>query len=266
MDGSLPITGAFAGFVMGGILLMVRIAALLSMVPGFRDGAVPMRVRVLIAAMIAMIIDISSGGMYVPVPDEMLTPVMMAIREFLLGMTLGFAVRLLIATLQAAGSVASYSMALSMNTQIDPTSGDESMSLGSLFSVSGSLMFIALDGHHMVILTFFEHVKEYPVGMLDFYLPDIAILGQAAVDLCITAFLLASPVIIVALTINIGLAFVGKMVPQVNIFGVGLSLLMLAGLVSLELSGDAIIQVVELGVEELPEKMLEFTGTPIRGG
>jgi len=265
VDSTLEIPSAFGGYVMGAMLLMIRVGALLSMIPGFRERALPMRIRLLIAAMLAIMIDVAVGGMFVSVPEEMLTPLVMGTREFLLGMTMGFAIRLLIGALQAAGAAASYSMALSMNTQIDPTSGDESMSLGSLFAVTGSLIFITIDGHHMVILTLFEHVKDYPVGFQEFYLPGIDVIAKAGVDLSVTALLLASPVVVVALTINIGLAFVGKVVPQVNIFAVGLSILMLAGFVSLEFSGDAVIQVVERGVEELPEKMLELVGTPVGG-
>ena len=265
MDATLYNPNLIAGYVSGGILLMVRIGALLRMIPGFRENAVPVRIRVLMVAMLTIIMDVAVGGMYVPVPEDMLTPVMWGVREFLLGTAMGMAVQFLLASLQAAGAAASYSMALSMNSQIDPTSGDESLSLGALFSLIGALVFIALDGHHMVIVTFFEHLKEYPVGFQEFYLPSVDVLGKAAIDLSITAFMLASPVIVVALTINIGLGFVGKVVPQVNIFGVGLSILMLVGFLVLELSGDAIIHVVENGVEELPEKMLEFTGSPVGG-
>ena len=245
---------------------MVRIGALLRMVPGFRENAVPVRIRVLIVAMLTIIMDIAVGGMYVPIPGDLATPIIWVVREFLLGTAMGMAVQVLLASLQAAGAAASYSMALSMNSQIDPTSGDESLSLGALFSIIGALIFIALDGHHMVIVTFFEHLKEYPVGFQEFYLPSLEVLAKAAVDLAITAFLLASPVIVVALSVNIGLGFVGKVVPQVNIFGVGLSILMLIGFLVLELSGDAIILVVEHGVEELPEQMLEFTGSSVEGG
>jgi flagellar biosynthetic protein FliR len=265
MDTTIHNPNLIAGYVSGGILLMVRLGALMRMVPGLRDNAVPIRVRVLMVAILALIMNVAVGGMYVPIPEDVVTPAIWGIREFLLGTTMGLAIQFLLGSLQAAGAAASYSMALSMNSQIDPTSGDESLSLGALFSIVGALVFICLDGHHIVILTFFEHLKEYPVGFQEFYLPSAEVLGQAAIDLSITAFMLASPVIVVALTINIGLGFVGKVVPQVNIFGIGLSLLMLVGFLALELSGDAVIQVVRHGVAELPEKMLEFTGTPVGG-
>ena len=112
----------------------------------------------------------------------------------------------------------------------------------------------------MVIQTFFAHLKEFPVGEAKVYFPSITTIASAGVDLFSTAFLLASPAIVITLAINIGLAFVMRVVPSVNIFGIGLSLLIMGGFLVLAFEGDAVIQVIDQAVETLPEDMVEMTG------
>ena len=256
----LDIPGTMTGYVFGALLLVIRLSSLLVMVPGFRRQGLPMRFRVAVSIVLALIMDIALGGVFVPFPEDLFSPVVLVFREFLIGTTMGMVIRLMIAALEGAGAAASYSMALSLNVFVDPSSGEQTMSMGSLFGVAGALIFIALDGHHVVIQTFFAHLKEFPVGEAKVYFPSITTIGSAGVDLFSTAFLLASPAIVITLAINIGLAFVMRVVPSVNIFGIGLSLLIMGGFLVLAFEGDAVIQHIDRSVQMLPENMVEMTG------
>ena len=70
---------------------------------------------------------------------------------------------------------------------------------------------------------------------------------------------LAAPAVIVALTLNIALAFVSRAVPAVNLFGIGLGMLMIAGFMAMGLQGQAIIETTEDALRVMPENMIDLS-------
>ena len=81
------------------------------------------------------------------------------------------------------------------------------------------------------------------------------------------ALQLAAPVIVTTLILNIGLAFVARTVPSANIFAIGLGAMIMAGLLALATQGDAIVILMERGLEQLPSDMVRLSGTGLaRGG
>ena len=147
---------------------------------------------------------------------------------------------------------------------VDPTSGDQSLPLGSLFGIAAALLFVVMGGHHIVILTLFEHASYLPVGELTLAVPDAAVIADLGGQMAVSALELAAPAIVVALILNIALAFVSRAVPAVNIFGIGLSVLLLGGLLALGMEGQGLQLYVGQSLDELPSQMVELAGEPRR--
>ena len=122
------------------------------------------------------------------------------------------------------------------------------------------MIFVAMDGHHIVFVALFEHAERFPVGEIQLATVSLSAIAGAASELARTALMLAAPVVVVSLMVNMGLAFVSRVVPSVNLFGIGLSILLIAGLLALTGEGRALVQLVELRLQDLPERMVEMTG------
>ena len=247
-----------APYILGAGLILVRLVALLLFVPGFGERDIPRRVRVILAIVLAVALDLALSVVAVPIPAEPLTLVLMVIRELIWGFGMGLVVHLIFASVSAAGAVASMKMGLGMSQFVDPASGENSLSLGALMGVAGALIFVTMDGHHVVIAALFSHLKRYPVGDVAFSLPSLPDMARAGSHLMTTAVLLAAPVIVVTLLTHAALGFVSRLVPSVNLFGIGLGLIILASIIALQQEGHAILRIMEREIEWLPDRMFRF--------
>jgi len=259
-SGILPWADVAAPWLYAAALIFARIVTCLSLIPDFGMGTVPGRIRLILAVTITVALDAALGVVYVPLPEAPSVMLIAFAREVVIGAGLGLAVRLIHATCQVAGDLVGLSMGLSLNTLFDPTAGEMPLATGRLFGLIASLLFFVLGGHLLVVLVLYEHFAQFPVGAETFLLPSVEAIAQAGSRLIASAVLLAAPVIVVALMINASLGFIMRVVPSVNIFGIGLGLLMIGGFVALAFQGDALMLFVDREVEELPERMFELTG------
>ena len=255
-----PYVDVFVPYVYPAALIFTRVVTLLAMVPAFSQGTLPTRFRLVFGLLLALVLDFAMGMLALPFPTSVLDLGLAVTREILFGMGMGLAIRLMFSAVEAAGAVCGINMGLSLNVFVDPTSGEESMTLGSLMGLCAALMFLALDGHHLVIETLIAHLRDFPVGVTSISFPTAKTLGEAGSKICLYALMLSSPVIVVTLLLNMALALVSRVVPSVNLFGIGLGLLTFAGLLSLGFEGDAILSFIQRSMDELPEVMWSLSG------
>lgn len=223
-----------------------------------------MRVRSSIVFVFTVVICIGHGGIFVEMPEQPLLMGIMMSREVVIGAAMGMAIRLLLSTMEVAGSLAGISMGLSMNVFVDPSSGDQSLSLGGLLAVTGALIFVTFDGHRVVLMTLFEHLGEFPVGVLKLEVASPAVIAKSGSRMITQALQLAAPAVVTTLILNIALAFITRVVPTANLFGIGMGAMILCGLLALSSQNDAIVLLMGDGIRALPEHMIELTG--FRGG
>ena len=259
-----PVLDLLTPLLFGLFLILARTATLVYWLPAVTGGIVPTRIRVAWILLVAIVLDMGLGGVLVELPSSPLLLVATVFREILIGGAMGMAIRLLLSAMEIAGSLAGITMGLSMNVFVDPASGDQSLSLGALLGVSASLVFIALDGHHIVLFTLMKHLEHYPVGELTLLIPDAAAIASAGTDMVNTAMRLAAPAVVTALILHCSLAFITRVMPTANLFGIGLGVIILGALLSLTMVGDAIVTTVDQDLRELPARMVELTGTHIR--
>lgn len=247
-----------APWLLGGGLILLRLAFMFAMVPAFGEREVPLRIRVIFAAVLAVVLDLALGGVYVPIPEDPFVLALMAGREAIYGFALGLMVHLIIAIASTAGAVASMTMGLGMSNMVDPVSGENSLSFGALLALGAALLFVTMDGHHIVIGALATHLRGAPVGRLTLGLPTMQTMMEVGDNLVRTAVLLASPAIVVTLLINVSMGFISRLVPSVNLFGIGLGLLILGALLALRQEGHALLRIVEIEMERLPDRMFRF--------
>ncbi len=204
------------------------------------ESSIPARVFVI--ATLTGFFSMALGFPQVPVPTEPLRLLPMMVIEFLVGAGLGFLVRLLLAGVEAAGAVAAGAMSLTFASQLDPTTGEQSTPLASLLLLAAGMLFVILGGHQQVVAALAHTFRLLPVGQahwdhLGFDVATLQVLGR---DLYSTALRLAAPVLVVTTLVNVGLAISARAAPQLNLFGIGFALLVIAGLLVLDTTLSAV--------------------------
>jgi flagellar biosynthetic protein FliR len=247
-------------WLFGGMLVFLRVVGLMLAVPFFGSENMPNKTRVVLALALSVAINAGIGLAVVEMPTDILMTISLALRELLIGTALGFMVRLLIAAVEAGGAVAGISMGLSLSALLDIESGEQQIALGRLLGLATILMFFALGGHLVMTASLFEHFAHFPVGEPTFLLPSLDQLADTGAWFIRTATLIASPIIVVALILNLLMGFIMRVVPSLNIFGIGIGILMIGGFIALGSQGESLLVWLGREIDVLPQRMFEFAG------
>jgi len=153
--------------------------------------------------------------------------------ELFIGAVLGLSVRLIMSSLQVAGVVIAQQMGLGFVTAVDPTLGQQSVVVGNFLAMLGVTLIFATDLHHLVIAALNDSYTLFAPGEIP--LPgDVAALTTRSVASGFRIGIqLSAPFLVFGLLFNIGLGVLSRLMPQMQVFFVGLPLSILLGLVIL---------------------------------
>lgn len=213
---------------------LVRVLALFAVAPLLSHRAVPARIKVALAVGIALVL-----APTIPTPPitDALSGAGLALlaQNILVGLMLGFAVRLVFAALELAGELIGLQMGLSFAGFFNPASGMTQNAVGSFMSLLALLMFIAIDGHLMLLHALAESFRLFPLsggGTLPLALDDLVRLGSGMFAIALS---LALPFLAVMLLTNVVLGVLARVAPQLNVFAIGFPMTILVGLATLML-------------------------------
>lgn len=211
------------------LLVFVRIGGLMIAAPVFSHMAVPVRVRIFMAVLMAYIL---VGFVPGPLPPNLAQPValMLAVGvEALTGVMLGFAAQFLFWSVQYAGEIIGYQMALGLANVFNPIDGVHSNPAGRFLMTSLLLVFILLDGHHQVIEALVLSFDVIPLAGANLASGGPLIL-QWTGHFFATAMKLASPFMITIFLVDASLGVFAKVAPQADLFSVALPLKLIVGM------------------------------------
>jgi len=206
----------------------LRISALLLTAPLFSAGSVPVRVRVLLAVMVAALIAPSLAA--VPVVDPFSGPgLLFAAREVAIGAAIGFSLQVVFAAVVVAGESLAMSMGLGFAMSVDPQNGVQVPVVSQLNVILATLLFLAIDGHLLLLLAVSDSFSVLPVGSALFTSDLFARLALLGSGIFSSALLLALPALTAVLMTNIAFGVITRAAPQLNIFAVGFPVTILVG-------------------------------------
>lgn len=217
------------------ILVLARTATFFGVFPAFGGGNVPWRVKSGAAALMAILM-VDSVTLPAILPDHWLGLGLLVAREALLGLLLGSLVHFIFMGAQFAGQAIAVQMGLAMSGVFDPTTR-ETVGAGSRFYyLLALLLFLGLDLHHPFLASFGRSFTLVPPGEGSLNLAGFHQWAKLSGDVLILAMRLALPILGSLLVLDIALGFMARLVPQMNIFLVGMPLKIALGLAALALA------------------------------
>jgi flagellar biosynthetic protein FliR len=210
----------------------LRVLALFQILPVFGQRTVPARVRVALAFMVAVCA--SGVGPAVPVValDSGLA-VMLVIQQLVIGVTLGFSVRIVFAAVEFAGEIAGLQMGMNFAGFFDPVMASQSTAASRFFATLVAFMFIVINGHLTVIETVVDSLQAFPVSDQPFAFLHTVAPQQWGAQVFSMGLWVAMPMIAVLTFVNLVLGVISRVAPQSNIFSLGFPITMGVGLVSM---------------------------------
>ena len=214
------------------MLVFVRIGGLMITAPVFSHVAVPIRVKIFLSVLLAYIL---VGFVRGPLPPNLDSPLAFTIAigiEALTGAMLGFAAQFVFWSIQYAGEIIGYQMALGLANVYNPIDGTHSNPVGRFLTTSMLLVFILVDGHHHILRALVYSFEVVPLAGANLAAGGPLML-QWTGAFFVTGMKLAAPFMITIFLVDASLGVFARVAPQADLFSVALPLKLLAGLTML---------------------------------
>ena len=213
----------------------VRVLALFSALPVIGQAGVPMRVRVGLAFLIAFCAQASMPAIPVVALDSG-AGVLVVLQQVLIGLSLGFAVKIVVVAVQYAGEIIGLQMGLNFAAFFNPMSGGQETAVSRFFGISVSWLFIVSGGHLLVIAAVVQSFNAFPVSGDPFaFLREVEPQRWGA-EIFSLGLWIALPLVAMLLFTNLVLGVISRVAQQMNIFAIGFPITLGVGLVGVLLT------------------------------
>jgi len=208
----------------------LRVLAVFTAAPVFSSRAFPLRAKIGLAFLIALAAQASMPNQ--PVIDLNGPKALGAVvQQVGIGLAIGFAVRLVFAAFELAGQVVGFQMGLGFAAFFDPASSAQSSAMGRFYANLAALLFLAVNGHLMVIMAVVNSFAAFPVDQNLLEAMSIMKLHTLGAELFSTAFWISLPVVAMLMFANLALGIVSRIAPQMNIYAIGFPVTLAVGLI-----------------------------------
>ena len=211
-----------------GLIPFLRISALLLAAPLVSLRVVSVRIRVVVALVLTVFI---YPTLDLPAIDPVsATGLVLITRELLIGLLFAVVLQVVNAALVVAGQTLSMSMGLGMAQTVDPNIGRVPV-LASFLVVMSTLIFLSIGGHLILIELILMSFEFMPIGSNINFIETVANFTKWTAMVFLGAVLIALPIMLTMMLVNVCIGIVTRAAPALNIFAVGFPAMLLAGLV-----------------------------------
>jgi flagellar biosynthetic protein FliR len=231
----------------------LRALALFTALPVLGARSVPNRVRIALAAFIALAAQPSLPPIE-PVPLDSPQALLLVAQQLVIGLSLGFAVRLVFAAVEFAGEIIGLQMGLNFAGFFDPLSASTATAASRFFGTMVAWLFIVANGHLLVIGALVHSFTAFPVGPEPFAFLHQVQPQRWGAEIFSTGLWIALPLVTMMIFVNLVLGAISRVAPQINIFAIGFPVTLGVGLLGLLLTLPAMNAPFTMTLERLLEQ------------
>lgn len=252
--GSIPVAEA-----VGFLFALVRVSTFMVLAPPFNHKGIPRRIKVGLAFALSL-----SLAPQLPADEASLDSSYLIsglVTQFLTGIALGMITMVLMQAVALAGSMIDLFGGFTLSMAMDPFSQAQSSIFGRTYSLIGTIMLFAINGHLMILKGFMTSFDAIPLSgagfenFTDFLLKQVGMLMIAAVEI-------AGPLLAAYFLTEVALGLLSKAAPQMNIIQFGFPLKILLTLLMV----GAALPIIPGAVHSLVEDVLRGGMGLMRGG
>ena len=155
-------------------------------------------------------------------PVVPLTLFAMVLGEILIGAFMASIGRVMLGSLQVAGTAISYFSSMANAMIQDPVSEQQSSIIAGFLTTMGVVAIFASDLHHVMIRSLLESYVLFVPGQVPLFGDMSFDMARRVADAFALGLQLASPFLIIAMTYYIGLGLLGRLMPTLQVFFFGL--------------------------------------------
>src|SRR5580692_4281529 len=242
---------------------VLRISGFVLTAPATSEAVIPRLVKIVLTLALAFLM-----APLVQVPAELsifsAAGMLSAVLELLIGVSIGMVVQVAFESLVFAGQSISLTMGLGFATLVDPQRGAQVPVLGQLFMIFGTLTYLSIIGHLLLLGALAQSFHSLPIGTAlgQNFLWSLVVWGAQVFD---TGLLIALPAVIALVIVNLALGVVTRAAPQLNLFGIGFTITLASGFFVLLAGLDGIMSGIASLINSALVAVSELVGTPAPG-
>lgn len=210
----------------------LRVLAMFTAAPIFSMRAIPVRLKVALAFLVAVCAQ-------AVLPQQAVIPINSSaawgaiVQQVGVGLSIGFAVRLVFVAIELAGEVIGLQMGLNYASFFDPASNSQRGALTGFYSNIALWLFIVVNGHLMVLMAVLESFHAFPVDGNFMQAVAQMRLQDLGAGLFSSALWISLPLVALLLFVNLTMGVISRVAPQTNIYAVGFPVTITVGLLGI---------------------------------
>ncbi len=211
-----------------------RIMALVASAPLFGARGIPAATKISTAFLLTILV----APLLPPMPSVQAVSaqgLLILTQQLMIGYAMGLTMRLAFSAMEMAGHIMGLQMGLGFATFFSPQTASQVPILGQFLGVMAMLLFLAFNGHLMVISALVESFNTLPIGASAAF-ANWKALALAGGNIFSWGLLLSMPVLAALMLTNVALAVLTRAAPQLNIFAVGFPITLAIGFIVLAFS------------------------------
>ena len=208
----------------------LRVVALFSALPVIAQRAVPTRVRIGLAFFVAVCAQASLPPL-APIALDSSAAVAAVVQQVVIGVSLGFAVRIVFAAVEFAGELVGLQMGMNFAAFFNPMSGGEQTAVSRFYGVTIAWLFIVMGGHLLVVAAVAQSFDAFPVGGDAFAFVRALEPQRWGAEVFSIGLWIALPLVAMLLFANLVLGVISRVAQQMNVFAIGFPVTLGVGLV-----------------------------------
>jgi flagellar biosynthetic protein FliR len=219
-----------AQVIMFGLIFLRMIAFVVSSVV-FGSGNISVPIKILLAVVFSMVVMPAvhiSGAAAAQLTEDL---VLLSAREVAVGLSLGFLTRLFFFAVGMTGELISVSIGLGQAQIFNPMLGQNSNTVEQFYNTIATLIFFAVNGHHMLVTGIAQSYELIPLAQLKFAVGPFAEMAGFVQDMMVMAIKMCAPIIGAILITNIAMGVLGRAVPQINVLVTSMPVTLMLGFV-----------------------------------
>jgi len=223
-------TAEITAFVGAYVWAFARISAMMMTAPIFSSQSLPIRFRITLAlvctvVMVPMLpelpaIDFLSGE-----------SLLIMVNQIIIGSIMGFTLQLVFSVLVLSGQILAMQAGLGFSMMNSPQDGVQITVVGQLYVMIATLLFLAMDGHLLLIQMIFDSFYQIPIGLAGINAQGFWLFVSWGSNFYKHAVMVVMPAIAALLMVNISFGVMAKASPQLNPFSVGFVITIIFGFI-----------------------------------
>ncbi|OFZ30482.1 MAG: flagellar biosynthetic protein FliR [Bdellovibrionales bacterium RIFCSPHIGHO2_01_FULL_40_29] len=212
-------------------LILLRMTAFVMSSAIFSSPTISVAVKVLFSVVLTILVfkPVATNMVIARLSENESQLILMAGTELLIGLVLGFFTRIFFFALSMAGEIVSVSTGLGQAQLFNPMLGSMGNAMEQFYVTVGTLLFFALNGHHMMIQGLVQSFTTSELAMAQFNIQSFAEVVMRTQEFFILGIKISAPILISMIIVQVGIALLSRAVPQINVLVTSVSIATLLG-------------------------------------